>query len=70
MVSKTTVARIAASCTCLPTWKWDNLRESSEFMKEEIRKVTGTVGVSVQRMMEAALCIGDLGIATAQCLLG
>lgn len=68
-VVKTTGARIAAICTCLPTKRFDNLRDASAFTEEEIRKVTGMAGVSSRRMAGETICSSDLCIVAAQRLL-
>lgn len=68
-VVKTTGARIAAVCTCLPTRRFDNVMDSSAFTEEEVRKVTGMAGVSSRRVAGEALCSSDLCIAAAQQVL-
>lgn len=68
-VVKTTGARIAAVCTCLPVRRFDNLTDASAFTEEEIRKVTGMAGVSIRRVAGETLCSSDLCIAAAQRLL-
>lgn len=68
-IVKTTGARIAAICTCLPTRRFDNLTDSSSFTEEEIRKVTGMAGVSSRRVAGETICSSDLCIAAAQRLL-
>lgn len=68
-VVKTTGARIAAVCTCLPTKRFDNLSNLSAFTEEEIRKVTGMAGVSSRRMAGETVCSSDLCIAAAKRLL-
>lgn len=68
-VVKTTGARIAAVCTCLPTTRFDNLTDSSAFTEEEVRKVTGMAGVSSRRVAGEAICSSDLCIAAARRLL-
>lgn len=68
-VVRTTGARIAAVCTCLPTRRFDNLSDTSAFTEEEVRKVTGMAGVSSRRMAGETICSSDLCIAAAQRLL-
>ena len=65
-VVKTTGARIAAVCTCVPTQRFDNLTDSGEFSEEEIRKVTGMAGVSARRLAGDTVCSSDLCISAAQ----
>lgn len=68
-VVKTTGARIAGVCTCVPTRQFDNVKDSSAFTQEEIRKVTGMAGVSSRRVAGETICSSDLCIAAAQRLL-
>ena len=65
-VVKTTGARIAAICTCVPTTRFDNLADSGDFSEEEIRKVTGMAGVSARRLAGDTVCSSDLCIAAAK----
>lgn len=68
-VVKTAGARIAGICTCLPTKRFDNMKDSSAFTEEEVRKVTGLAGVLSRRVAGDTLCSSDLCIAAAQRLL-
>lgn len=63
---KTSGARIAAVCTCVPTRRFDNLTDSTEFSDEEIRKVTGMAGVAARRLAGDTVCSSDLCITAAQ----
>ena len=63
---KTSGARIAAVCTCVPTRRFDNLTDSTEFSDEEIRKVTGMAGVAARRLAGDTICSSDLCITAAQ----
>src|SRR5688572_27150799 len=63
---KTSGARIAAVCTCVPTKRFDNLRDSAEFTDGEIRKVTGMAGVAARRLAGDTICSSDLCIFAAQ----
>jgi 3-oxoacyl-[acyl-carrier-protein] synthase III len=65
-VVKTTGARIAGICTCVPTKRFDNLTDSGEFSEEEIRKVTGMAGVAARRLAGDTVCSSDLCIAAAR----
>ena len=65
-VVKTTGARIAAVCSCVPTKRFDNLTDSGEFSEEEIRKVTGMAGVSARRLAGDSVCSSDLCITAAK----
>ena len=66
---KTSGARIAAVCSCVPTKRFDNLGNLTEFSEEDIRKVTGMAGVSARRLAGDTVCSSDLCIAAAQCAL-
>jgi len=63
---KTSGARIAAVCTCVPSRRFDNLTDSAEFSDEEIRKVTGMAGVAARRLAGDTVCSSDLCVAAAQ----
>jgi 3-oxoacyl-[acyl-carrier-protein] synthase III len=63
---KTSGARIAAVCTCVPTKRFDNLTDSAEFSDEEIRKVTGMAGVTARRLAGDTVCSSDLCVAAAK----
>ena len=63
---KTSGARIAAICTCVPSRRFDNLTDSAEFSDEEIRKVTGMAGVASRRLAGDAVCSSDLCVVAAQ----
>lgn len=63
---KTSGARIAAVCTCVPTKRFNNLTDSAEFSEEEIRKVTGMAGVAARRLAGDTVCSSDLCVAAAQ----
>ena len=66
---KTSGARIAAICTCVPSRRFDNLTDSAEFSDEEIRKVTGMAGVASRRLAGDAVCSSDLCVVAAQRVL-
>jgi 3-oxoacyl-[acyl-carrier-protein] synthase III len=63
---KTSGARIAAVCTCVPSRRFDNLTDSADFSDEEIRKVTGMAGVAARRLAGNTVCSSDLCVAAAQ----
>lgn len=63
---KTSGARIAAVCTCVPARRFDNLLDAAEFSEEDVRKVTGMAGVAARRMAGDAICSSDLCIAAAR----
>lgn len=63
---KTSGARIAAVCTCVPVRRFSNLIDAAEFSEEEVRKVTGMAGVTTRRMAGESMCSSDLCTAAAQ----
>jgi 3-oxoacyl-[acyl-carrier-protein] synthase III len=65
-VLKTSGARIAAVCTCVPTRRFNNLHDAVDFSEEEVRKVTGMAGVAARRVAGEHICSSDLCIAAAQ----
>jgi len=67
---KTSGARLAGICSCVPTMRFDNRTDSIEFSDEEIRKVTGMAGVAARRMAGESVCSSDLCTVAAQRILG
>ncbi len=57
---QTNICRIEAICTCVPSERFDNLKDTSEFSKDEVRKVTAMAGVSVSRIADDLTCSSDL----------
>ena len=66
---KTSRARLAGICSCVPTMRFDNLTDTVEFSNEEIRKVTGMAGVAARRLAGDSVCSSDLCSVAAQRLL-
>ena len=58
--SKIKGARIAAMCTSVPSKRFDNLKDTTEFSKDEVRKVTAMAGVSARRVADDLTCSSDL----------
>jgi hypothetical protein len=44
-IVKTKGARIAAICTCVPSHRFDNVADTTEFTSTEVRKVVAMAGV-------------------------
>lgn len=63
---RTTGARIAGVCSCIPKLRFDNLSDTVEFTREEIQKVTRMAGVSARRMAGDHLCSSDLCAAAGR----
>ncbi len=68
-IMKTSGARLAGIVTCVPTTRFDNLRDTVEFSEQEVRKVTGMAGVSARRLAGDSVCSSDLCITAAEKLL-
>jgi len=62
-------ARIAGIATCVPSHRFDNLVDTTEFAPDEVRKVVGMAGVASRRTAEAGTCSSDLCFAAAERLL-
>lgn len=61
--------RIAAIGTCVPSWRFDNLTDTTVFTKAEVRKVVGMAGVSARRMAGDYVCSSDLCVEAAELVL-
>ena len=66
---KTSGARLAGVCNCIPALRFDNLADTVEFSDEEVRKVTGMAGVVARRLAGDSVCSSDLCAAAGQRLL-
>lgn len=58
--TETAGSRIRAICTCVPSERFDNLKDAKEFTQEEIRKVTAMAGIAARRMADDSTCSSDL----------
>ena len=58
-------SRIAAMCTCVPSKRFNNLTESSEFTQDEVRKVVAMAGIHERRLADETICSSDLCVAAA-----
>jgi 3-oxoacyl-[acyl-carrier-protein] synthase-3 len=58
--TETTGSRIMAICTCVPSERFDNLKDAKEFTQEEIRKVTAMAGIAARRVADDSTCSSDL----------
>jgi len=65
----TSGARVAGIVACLPTRRFDHLKDTAGFTPAEVRKVTGMAGVSARRLAGDALCSSDLCATAADRLL-
>lgn len=66
---RTSGARVAGICTCVPARRFDNVADSKDFSEEEVRKVTGMAGVAARRMAGDSICSSDLCVSAAERLL-
>jgi len=62
-------SRIAAIGTCVPSNKFNNIIETSEFTRDEVRKVVALAGVRERRLASESICSSDLCIAAANQVL-
>jgi 3-oxoacyl-[acyl-carrier-protein] synthase-3 len=68
-IVKTSGTRIAGICTCVPSQRFDNVRDTVEFSEEEVRKVTSLAGVVERRVARDSICSSDLCATAARRLL-
>ena len=59
-------ARISAVVTCAPERVFNNLTDTTEFSKEDVRKVVGMAGVRNRRLTEEGVCSSDLCLVAAR----
>lgn len=68
-ILRTSQARIAGICSCVPKARFDNFKDPVDFTEEEVRKVTGMAGVTARRIAGESVCSSDLCSAAARQLL-
>jgi len=61
--------RIAGISTCVPSRRFDNIAETSEFTEEEVKKVVAMAGVNERRLADDSTCSSDLCTAAARRVL-
>lgn len=61
--------KIASIATCVPAKSVDNLKDTSEFSEEEVRKVIAMAGVFKRRVAGDSICSRDLCVAAAELAL-
>jgi 3-oxoacyl-[acyl-carrier-protein] synthase-3 len=61
---------IRGIATSVPERTFDNVRDTTAFPKDEVRKVVAMAGVTERRVADAATCSSDLCFAAAEALLG
>jgi 3-oxoacyl-[acyl-carrier-protein] synthase-3 len=65
-ITHTRAAKIRAITSCVPSKRFDNLKDTSEFTKEEIQKVVRMAGVKTRHMADDSICSSDLCLAAAK----
>jgi len=60
---------IVGISTCVPSARFDNLKDTSEFSQTEVRKVVAMAGVAARRVVDTTTCSTDLCFAAATNLL-
>jgi 3-oxoacyl-[acyl-carrier-protein] synthase-3 len=55
--------------TCVPSRRFDNLTDTTEFAPDEVRKVVGMAGVTARRVADDSICSSDLCFGAADQLL-
>ena len=61
--------KIRGIVSCVPARRFDNLKDTSGFNEDEVRKVVGMAGVKSRRMAGESVCSSDLCQAAAESLL-
>lgn len=61
--------RIAGIGTCVPAKRFDNLKDTTDFTPEEVRKVVAMAGVSSRHVADDSICSSDLCFKAAEGLL-
>ena len=62
-------ARVAAIGTCVPQRRYDNVEDTKQFSKEEVKKVVALAGVKSRRLADDSICSSDLCLASANAIL-
>jgi 3-oxoacyl-[acyl-carrier-protein] synthase III len=65
-ITHTRAAKIRAITSCVPSKRFDNLKDTSEFTGEEIQKVVRMAGVKTRHMADDSTCSSDLCLAAAK----
>lgn len=61
--------RIAAIGTCVPSKRFNNLTETQQFTKEEVKKVVALAGVKSRRLADETICSSDLCLTATNAVL-
>jgi len=60
---------IVGISTCVPSARFDNLKDTSQFSEMEVRKVVAMAGVAARRVVDTTTCTTDLCFAAATTLI-
>ena len=60
---------IRGIATSVPDHTFNNVRDTTAFPKDEVRKVVAMAGVTERRVADAATCSSDLCLVAAEALL-
>ena len=69
METKINGSRIVAIGTCVPSHRFDNLADTTEFTPTEVRKVVAMAGIQARRLADESICSSDLCLAAANKVL-
>lgn len=68
-LARTRGAKIVAIGTCTPKRRFDNIKETTQFPQEEVKKVVALAGVKARRVADESICSSDLCLAAARSIL-
>ena len=61
--------KIVGISTCIPTKKFDNIKDTTEFKKSDVRKVVSMAGIYERRIADDTICSSDLCVRAAETLM-
>ncbi|HET8710882.1 MAG TPA: hypothetical protein VFM32_05885, partial [Spongiibacteraceae bacterium] len=61
--------KLAGVASCVPSRRFDNVADTSQFDPVEVKKVVALAGVKARRVVDAKTCSTDLCLQAAQRLL-
>ena len=61
---------IAGIGTCVPSRIFDNVRDTEDLPKDDVKKIVGMAGVAARRIGGESICSSDLCLKAAEVLLG
>jgi 3-oxoacyl-[acyl-carrier-protein] synthase-3 len=66
---KLTKSKIIGIATCVPSIRYNNLRDTEGFSEDEVKKVVGMAGIKERRLADENTCSSDLCVTAAKTLL-